>query len=287
MLLFGGEAAVALAGADALVSSFGITKKRLTMAFNTAVFVLSTFLTSWTLNLLFGSVIDLTAQNFSPRFVVALSVMGTVQYIANSGLVAAAAALRIGEPVWKMWRENFFWTSLTYFAGASAAGVIAKMSGALGLYAFLAIAPIIAIIYFTYRTYLKNVESASRQAEQAQTHVVELSHHIAEQERISLALKESEEHFRTAFDHAVGMALVTLDGHWLQVNGSLCSLVGYEQEELQKISFQTITHPDDMGGTFVNMHKLLDKEISSFQLENRYIHKQGHAVWVLLSARLL
>jgi SMC interacting uncharacterized protein involved in chromosome segregation len=73
----------------------------------------------------------------------------------------------------------------------------------------LATFPIIAIIYFTYCTYLKNVEAAAKQAEQAQTHVEELNQHIAEQERISSALKESEEHFRTAFDHAVGMALVS------------------------------------------------------------------------------
>lgn len=287
MLLFGGEAAVVLAGADAFVSSLRITKKKFTMAFNTAVFICSTFLTNWTLTLFFGSVIDLTTQSFSPRFLMALTVMGTVQYFTNSGLVATAAALRSGEPIWKMWRENFLWTSLTYFAGASAAGIIAKMSGSLGLYAFLAIAPIIAIIYFTYHTYLKNVESASIQAEQAQTYVAELSHHIAEQERISLALKESEEHFRTAFDHAVGMALVTLDGHWLQVNESLCLMVGYTQRELHETSFQTITHPDDLGDTFVNIHKLLDKKLFSFQLENRYIHKQGHTVWVLLSASLV
>ncbi len=287
MLLFGGEAAVVLAGADAFVSSFRVTKKKVTMAFNTSVFICSTFLTNWTLNLLFGSVIDLTAQSFSPRFLTALTVMGIVQYFANSGLVATAAAMRTGEPIWKMWRDNFLWTSVTYFAGAFAAGIIAKMSGPVGLYAFLAIVPIIAIIYFTYQTYLKNVEAAAKQAEQAQTHVVELNLHIAEQERISLALKESEEHFRTAFDHAVGMALVTLDGHWLQVNESLCLLIGYTQQELYETGFQTITHADDLGGTFVNMHKLIDKEISTFQLENRYIHKLGHTVWVLLSASLV
>jgi len=287
LILFGGEAAVLLAGADALSSSSRINKNPIVIAFNTAVFLCSTFLTSWTLNLLFGSLTDLTAQEFSPLFVIALCVMGLVQYIANSGLVATTVALRAGQPVWKMWRENFLWTSLTYFAGASAAGLIAKMSLMFGFFAFLAVAPIIAIIYLTYYTYLKNVDAASQQVEQAQLHVQELNEHIAEQERISQALKESEEHFRTAFDHAVGMALVNPSGHWLQVNESLCSLLGYTQQELYKLSFRTIMHPDDLGDTFVKMHELSEGIVSSFQLENRYIHKQGHTIWVLLSASLV
>jgi diguanylate cyclase (GGDEF)-like protein/PAS domain S-box-containing protein len=287
LILFGGEAAVLLAGADALCSSSRINKKAIIVAFNTAVFLCATFLTSWTLKLFYGSLNDLTAQEFSIHFVVALSLMGLIQYIANSGLVAIGVALRDGQPVWKMWRENFLWTSLTYFAGASSAGLIAKMSVTYGLFAFLAIAPIIVIIYFTYYTYLKNVEAATVQVEQAQLHVQELNQHIAEQERISHALKESEEHFRTAFDHAVGMALVSPTGHWLQVNESLCSMLGYTQRELHSMSFRTIMNPEDLGDTFVKMHELSEGVISSFQLENRYIHKQGHSIWVLLSASLI
>ncbi len=213
--------------------------------------------------------------------------MGLTQYVANSGLVAAAVALRAGERIWKMWRENFLWTSITYFAGAFAAGIVAKMSGTIGLFAFIATAPIIAITYFTYRTYLKNVEAAAKQAEVAQIHVQELNQHIVEQERISSALKESEEHFRTAFDHAVGMALVSLDSRWLEVNESLSKLLGYTQEELQSISFRTIVHPEDLGVTLVKMQELLEGVIKSFQLENRYINKQGQTLWVLSSASLV
>lgn len=287
MLLFGGEAAILLAGADALISSFRVTKKKINIACNTGIFLLSTFLTSQVLNACFGSIRDLTTQNFSPKFLLALTIMGCVQYAANSGLVATAVALKAGEPIWKMWRENFLWTSLTYFAGASAAGIIAKMSDSLGILAFLAIAPIIAIIYFTYCTYLKNVEVAAKQAEQAQAYVVELNQHIAEQERIAKALKESEEHFRTAFDHAVGMALVTPDGHWFQVNESLCNLLGYPSEELSLMSIRTIAHPDDLGETFVKMHELTEGLIPSFQLETRYINKLGATIWVILSASLV
>lgn len=287
LLLYGVEAAVLLAGADALASCLRVSKKNLYIAFNTAVFLCSTILTGMTLRWLFGSMTALTIQDFSPSFLFALSIMGLVQYGANSGFIAVAVALRAGEPIWKMWRENFLWTSLTYFAGAFTAGIIAKMSITIGLFAFLATAPIIAIIYFTYCTYLKNFETATKQAEQAQTHVEELNKHIAEQERISNALKESEEHFRSAFDHAVGMALVSTDGHWLEVNESLSALVGYTREELRNMSFRTIMHPEDLGLTLVKMQELVEGVIPSFQLENRYIHKQGHTLWVLSSASLV
>ena len=184
LLLYGVEASVILAGADAFLSSLRITKKKLLIAFNTAVFLCATFATGMTLRSLFGSMRVLTAEDFSVAFLFALSVMGLIQYAANSGLIAFGVALRAGDPVWKTWHTNFLWTSITYFAGAFAAGIIAKLTSAIGVFAFLATAPIIAIIYLSYRTYLKNVEAASEKVEQARHHVEELSSYIAEQQRI-------------------------------------------------------------------------------------------------------
>ena len=76
--------------------------------------------------------------------------MGFVMYIGNSGMVAIGVALKAGQPIWRMWKDNFLWTSLSYFAGASAAGLIAKLVGAFGIYAFIMTAPIILVVYFTY-----------------------------------------------------------------------------------------------------------------------------------------
>src|SRR3989442_3702882 len=131
------------------------------------------------------------------------------------------------------------WTSITYFAGASAAGIIARFIGNIGFFAFSATFPIIAIVYFTYWTYMKNVEGAAAQAEQARRHVEELNLHIAEQERISRALRETEEHFRNAFDYAaIGMALVSPQGAWLRVNRALCDLLASAEPDLLQANFQ-------------------------------------------------
>ena len=101
------------------------------------------------------------------------------------------------------------------------------------------------------------------------------------------ALKESEERFRGAFDYAaIGMALVGLEGQWLKVNRSLCEMIGYSEQELLQTDFQTITHPDDLATDLGYVQQLLNGEISFYQMEKRYFHKQGRLVWILLSASL-
>jgi signal transduction histidine kinase/ActR/RegA family two-component response regulator len=197
MLLYGGEAAILLAAAEAFCSSLRFSKKTMTIMFNSAVMACSTFLTVWTLRLCFGSIIELPHGDFSANFISATCVMALVQYIANSGLVAVLAACKTDQPVWHTWTKYYLWTSVTYFAGASAAGIIAKLVGVVGFYAVTVTIPIIVFVYFTYRTYLKNIEvmaaaakaaarteAAAAQAEQAERHVEELNHYIAEQERI-------------------------------------------------------------------------------------------------------
>jgi signal transduction histidine kinase/CheY-like chemotaxis protein len=110
--------------------------------------------------------------------------MALIQYVANSGIVAICGALKAAQPVWLIWKKYYLWTSITYFAGASAAALIAELINQIGFYAFLITVPTIAIIFLTYRTYLKNIEASAAQAEQAEQHIEELSHYIAEQDRI-------------------------------------------------------------------------------------------------------
>ncbi|MGO9750656.1 MAG: PAS domain S-box protein [Solirubrobacteraceae bacterium] len=105
--------------------------------------------------------------------------------------------------------------------------------------------------------------------------------------RADRALAEAQERFRSAFEHApIGIALVAPDGRWLQVNQALCEIVGYTSPELRALTFQDITHPDDLGADLALVNQLVAGEISSYQIEKRYLHKNGHEIWVLLSASL-
>ncbi|HWS54763.1 MAG TPA: EAL domain-containing protein [Pyrinomonadaceae bacterium] len=276
LLLFNGDAAVLLAAGDAFSTSLRVTKKKLTIAFNVGVYICSTFITVWTLRLAFGNIAELSRPGYHSRYLVAVCLMALVQYVLNSGMVATAAALKAGQPLWQMWRQNFLWTSLTYFAGASAAGIIAKLGAIFGVYALLATGPIIAIVYFTYCTYLKNVEASTRQADLARQHAVEVQQHME-------ALRASEERFRSAFDYAtIGMAVVSTEGKWVQVNRSLCDLFGYREPELVGLDSRRFTHRDDLASVDEQFQQLVRGRASSHQTEVRYLHRQGREVWAHL-----
>ena len=111
---------------------------------------------------------------------------------------------------------------------------------------------------------------------------------ITDRKRAEEALRSSEERFSKAFNEAaIGMSLVALDGRWLQVNQSLCDIVGYTAEELLATTFQTITHPDDLEEDLAFARRLLAGDIRTYQMEKRYVHKQGHIVWIVLGVSLV
>ena len=192
LLLYGPAAAIIIGSVEAFISSLRFSRKARIVAFNWAGAAVSISITSDVLETMFGDVVALRAQPLTARFVAAICTMALTHYAANSGLVAIGAALKGNEPIWQTWRRHYLWTSITYFSGALAAGLIAGLVYFMGAYAFVITLPIIAIVFLTYRTYLKNVETSVAQAVQAEKHVKELSHYIAEQERIREQFSQME-----------------------------------------------------------------------------------------------
>lgn len=211
LLLFGGPAAILVAAGEGFTSGIRISKTPKIVLFNAAVMACATSTTVVALALLGvdpGSSVAAT--------VIAVSVMALAQYLSNTTLVGVGLALKAATGFWDTWKKHYLWTSITYFGGAVAAGVIFRSFNTVGLYALLVTVPIISIIYFTYQKYLEDIrqtaalaEQAERgraelereRAEQAERHIEELSRHIAEQDRISKALEENKEHFRHAAFH--------------------------------------------------------------------------------------
>ena len=90
------------------------------------------------------------------------------------------------------------------------------------------------------------------------------------------------------FDNAaIGMAVVSMDGSWLQVNEALCKLLGYSEQELRATNFQVLTHPEDLRHVQSYIQRVLEGYIQSHEQEKRYIHEQGHSVWVQWHVSLL
>ncbi|HTR55083.1 MAG TPA: PAS domain S-box protein [Kofleriaceae bacterium] len=110
----------------------------------------------------------------------------------------------------------------------------------------------------------------------------------ARAEAIAEQLRESEERFRLTIEEApIGMALVALDGRFVRVNEALCRIVGYGSDELLRLRFQDITHPDDADLDVALAVQLGRGEIPRYQLEKRYLRKDGSIVTVLLAGSVL
>lgn len=111
---------------------------------------------------------------------------------------------------------------------------------------------------------------------------------ITARKRVEAKLHEIDQRFRSAFDAAaIGMALVGLDGRFLQVNPSLCLIVGYTEQELLGLTFQVITHPDDLEADLNLVQQLADGLIPNYSMEKRYFHKNGTTIWIMLSVSLV
>lgn len=110
---------------------------------------------------------------------------------------------------------------------------------------------------------------------------------VADQ-RAAETLRESEERFRSTFENAaVGIAHVKLDGGFLRMNDRMCEILGYARQELMPLSFENITHPDDIEAGWRAIRALRAGEIAHFKMEKRYIRKDGRAVWSTLTLSLL
>ena len=102
--------------------------------------------------------------------------------------------------------------------------------------------------------------------------------------RTTNELSQAEESFRRAFDDSqVGMALVSTSGRFQRVNRALCEITGYKEDELAGKTFGEITHPDDIEADLEALRELIEGERYGYRTEKRYIHAEGHPVWISLN----
>jgi diguanylate cyclase (GGDEF)-like protein/PAS domain S-box-containing protein len=280
-MLFGGlPAAMLVAVSDSFLGSYRVSRRWTSRLGGPAFTAISIFVSA---NIFQRLLVGLPALGFSDSAVLlaSLLVFSVSHFLIHTSLLSFLQSLKKQIPPLKLWWENYSWIGLTFAANASAAGLIHLASQEYGL----APVPIVAIIFATCHFYFKQAEErdkASRQRiEAAEAQTAQAKLHAQE-------MAESEERFRSAFDYAaIGMALVSTDGKWLQVNRALCNIVGYAEEEMLTSDFQSLTHEDDVDMVSRHVAKLLADKVSSSPIEKRYIHKLGHTIWALLSASLV
>ena len=111
---------------------------------------------------------------------------------------------------------------------------------------------------------------------------------ITERKRAEADLQRSEALFRSTFDKApIGAAIVGRDRVFQRVNTALCRFLGYPAPELQGKPITEVTHPDDVVDTVAQIRRLLGGEVASFEIEKRYLHKDGAIVWGRVSVSLV
>jgi PAS domain S-box-containing protein len=102
------------------------------------------------------------------------------------------------------------------------------------------------------------------------------------------ALRESQLRFRTAFERApIGMALVAIDGAWLEVNRAFCEFLGYSEEELRRTTWQALTHPDDLEDDLASVEDAIAGRTDGYTMEKRYLRKDGKVVFGRLSVAIV
>ncbi|HSI89038.1 MAG TPA: EAL domain-containing protein [Pyrinomonadaceae bacterium] len=275
LLLYGGEAAVILAAVEAFVSARRFCSKQINVLFNAAAMAVSISAVTMVLrgyglyseDKLHGH------QGHVADFILAMSAIVVTQFLFNTFAVAIHDAIRERQPVFETWRTKYSWSFLTYLAGAAGAGALVRLVDMAGFAVMFAAVPIIFFIFYTYRMHLKNVELSIEQAKKAHEYANALK------ER-SVALRESEERFRSAFNYApIGIALVSATGKWLKVNKAMSRILGYSVAEFRSMHFQSMLFQNDLGTALVKINDVLAGRVHSCQLEHRYVHKSGKTVW--------
>ena len=111
---------------------------------------------------------------------------------------------------------------------------------------------------------------------------------LSERKRAEEALRESDERFAGAFMHApIGVAMTTTDGRFLKVNRALCDLLGYSEAQLLAFTFKDITYSEDIEASRESVRRVAAGEVSSFQIEKRYVHQRGHLVTALMNVSVV
>ncbi len=279
LLLYGPEAAILVAGAEAFASARRFCNRYLTVFFNSAALAVSI--------LAVGTVLKLGGLNspdqllgrppFFKDFLFALTVMALVQFVVNTSIANGYDSIKGSKNFLESWKNNYIWTFMSYFTGAVGAGMLVRLVDVAGFGVIVAAFPITLFLFLTYRMYLRNVEMSVEQAHQAEQYASDLEQHAN-------ALRESEERFRSAFNYApIGIALISSTGQWLKVNHALCRILGYTEGELTALVFRDVIAREDLSEAMVKINDILSGRITSCQLEQRFIHRSGRIVWAAWS----
>lgn len=143
--------------------------------------------------------------------------------------------------------------------------------------------PLTYIMVSAITYWFEHVRNEYRSKLEAKNNILE--DQIVKNKKIQEDVKKSEKMFRSIFDQAgVGVSLTCSEtGKLLKVNKKYSEILGYSARELEKITFQSITHPEDVDSDLKNLNDLRAGKIDSYSMEKRHIWPDGSIIWIFLS----
>ncbi len=214
LMMYGIEIGVCLAVLEVILTCISFRRKNInikpeTIALNIASMVIATFVTGLATVGVFGSLTGAVNSSNFITIVLMLSLMTVVQFSINSGFVAFFMSNKTGKSIWQVWNDTCLNTLVIYIFNAVVAGVFVKAFMRIDAFMVLVSAIIFAVVFLTYRRYVNDIKNTSakaeqaerERAEQAENHVKELQHYVAELEKSGHALRESREKFKHAAYH--------------------------------------------------------------------------------------
>ncbi len=136
----------------------------------------------------------------------------------------------------------------------------------------------------------RNIEAMSTNLlhEPAIAGLVVSARDVTDRRQAEAELREAQERFRSAFEHApIGMALMSLDGRLFRVNRAMVQIVGRGTDDLLRATLRDLTDTNDHEACAEALGRQLSGEVPSAQLEVRFLHHDGHPVWVALSTSIV
>ncbi|HYL99096.1 MAG TPA: HD-GYP domain-containing protein, partial [Blastocatellia bacterium] len=241
VIILGPWGATILGSIDGIVRSHRVAKRLGTLGINMSAMNLAALASSLITGALFGPLDRLAREPVRlDELVMWLCSIGLIVYAVNTGIVALGHAFTRGTPIVRTWIDNYMWTSVAFFTGLLAAGVICEAISRFGFYSFLATSvlslPILLLISFTYKNYLGRVEASND--------------HIATLNKMYLATVESLTMAIDAKDQAA-------QGHIRRVRAmaeGLGRAIGYPEDQMEGLKAAALLH--DVGKLAVPEHIL-------------------------------
>jgi diguanylate cyclase (GGDEF)-like protein len=214
LLVYGVEVATILAIVDSVVGSLNLRRKGVsitarTIVLNSAIAGISIFVAGRATVAVFGDLNTLAEGNDVPTLALVVAMLGAIQFIVNSVFVTIFTWFKSENSIWTIWHGHCLNGLLLAFTSALLAGAGANAAFHVDTVLLTIAGVLMGLMYFTYNRYVIDVRETAEQAEfserqraeQAENHIEELQHHIAQQEVTEKALRESKEKFKHAAYH--------------------------------------------------------------------------------------